>query len=307
MVRKLFNTLQNVWCQWDNLEVPIGFKLTAKPIAEMTDAELSEITYYVPKYMAGTSALAWIPKFPNLEVVQYLNAGYDDVISYLRPGLALCNAKGVHDYSTAELALSLMLAKLRLIPEFSANQKMGIWEHKTTGSVADKTVAIVGYGSIGKTFESLIQNFPINIIRFAQTARNNVFAISEINKYLPEIDVVVLIVPLTETTKNLFNKERFDLMKKGSLIVNVARGAVINTDDLLIALQSGNISAAVDVTDPEPLPSNHPLWTEKNILIVPHVGGDSASFEPRARKLVSEQLLRISQNKPIINQIEWEK
>ena len=300
-------TTHNIWCQWDDLKVPNGFKLTAKPIAEMTSTELSEITYYVPKYMAGTPALAWIPKLPNLQIVQLLNAGYDDAISYLRPGLALCNARGVHDYSTAELALSLMLAKLRLIPEFSANQNLGKWEHKTTGSVADKTVAIVGYGSIGKTFESLIQNFPITILRFAQTSRENVIAISEINKYLPEIDVVVLIVPLTETTKHLFNKERFELMKKGSLIINVARGGVVNTDDLLAALRSGHILAAVDVTDPEPLPSDHPLWKEKNILIVPHVGGDSASFEPRARKLVSEQLLRISQDKPMINQIAWEK
>jgi len=300
-------TTHNIWCQWDDLKVPNGFKLTAKPIAEMTSTELSEITYYVPQYMAGTPALAWIPKLPNLQIVQLLNAGYDDAISYLRPGLALCNARGVHDYSTAELALSLMLAKLRLIPEFSANQNLGKWEHKTTGSVADKTVAIVGYGSIGKTFESLIQNFPITILRFAQTSRENVIAISEINKYLPEIDVVVLIVPLTETTKHLFNKERFELMKKGSLIINVARGGVVNTDDLLAALRSGHILAAVDVTDPEPLPSDHPLWKEKNILIVPHVGGDSASFEPRARKLVSEQLLRISQDKPMINQIAWEK
>lgn len=300
-------TTHNIWCQWDDLEVPNGFKLTAKPIAEMTSTELSEITYYVPQYMAGTPALAWIPKLPNLQIVQLLNAGYDDAISYLRPGLALCNARGVHDYSTAELALSLMLAKLRLIPEFSANQNLGKWEHKTTGSVADKTVAIVGYGSIGKTFESLIQNFPITILRFAQTSRENVIAISEINKYLPEIDVVVLIVPLTETTKHLFNKERFELMKKGSLIINVARGGVVNTDDLLAALRSGHILAAVDVTDPEPLPSDHPLWKEKNILIVPHVGGDSASFEPRARKLISEQLLRISQDKPMINQIAWEK
>ncbi len=300
-------TTHNIWCQWDDLKVPNGFKLTAKPIAEMTSTELSEITYYVPQYMAGTPALAWIPKLPNLQIVQLLNAGYDDAISYLRPGLALCNARGVHDYSTAELALSLMLAKLRLIPEFSANQNLGKWEHKTTGSVADKTVAIVGYGSIGKTFESLIQNFPITILRFAQTSRENVIAISEINKYLPEIDVVVLIVPLTETTKHLFNKERFELMKKGSLIINVARGGVVNTDDLLAALRSGHILAAVDVTDPEPLPSDHPLWKEKNILIVPHVGGDSASFEPRARKLISEQLLRISQDKPMINQIAWEK
>lgn len=300
-------TTHNIWCQWDDLKVPNGFKLTAKPIAEMTSTELSEITYYVPQYMAGTPALAWIPKLPNLQIVQLLNAGYDDAISYLRPGLALCNARGVHDYSTAELALSLMLAKLRLIPEFSANQNLGKWEHKTTGSVADKTVAIVGYGSIGKTFESLIQNFPITILRFAQTSRENVIAISEINKYLPEIDIVVLIVPLTETTKHLFNKERFELMKKGSLIINVARGGVVNTDDLLAALRSGHILAAVDVTDPEPLPSDHPLWKEKNILIVPHVGGDSASFEPRARKLISEQLLRISQDKPMINQIAWEK
>jgi phosphoglycerate dehydrogenase-like enzyme len=160
---------------------------------------------------------------------------------------------------------------------------------------------------MGRTFEHLVANFPIKILRFAQSARENVFAISDINQYLPEIDIVVLIVPLTDSTRNLFNKDKFNLMKKGSLIINVARGGVINTDDLLDAVKSDRIHAALDVTDPEPLPVGHPLWSEKNILIVPHVGGDSSSFEPRARKLVTEQLLRIVQNNQMINEIRWEK
>ena len=298
---------ENIWCQWPDLTIPNGFKLTSKPLATLSEAELSEITFYVPEYMAGATALTWIPKMPNLKIVQLLNAGYDDAIAYLRPGLTLFNAKGVHDHSTSELALALMLAKLRFIPEYVKNQIAGKWEHTSTGSLADKTVAIVGYGSIGKTFEHLILNFPIRILRFAQTARDNVYPISEINKYLPEIDVVVLIVPLTDSTRNLFNKEKFDLMKPGALIINVARGAVINTDDLLEALRADRIHAALDVTDPEPLPAGHPLWSEKNVLIVPHVGGDSTSFDPRARKLVTEQLLRIFESKPMINKIAWEK
>ena len=296
-----------IWCRWPNLSIPGDYRLISKPMVSLSDSELSEITFYVPQYMAGTSALTWIPKMTNLKIVQLLNAGYDDVITYLRPGLTLFNAKGVHDHSTAELALALMLAKLRFIPEYVRNQTVGKWEHSSTGSLAEKTVAIIGYGSIGRTFEHLVANFPIKILRFAQSARENVFAISDINQYLPEIDIVVLIVPLTDSTRNLFNKDKFNLMKKGSLIINVARGGVINTDDLLDAVKSDRIHAALDVTDPEPLPVGHPLWSEKNILIVPHVGGDSSSFEPRARKLVTEQLLRIVQNNQMINEIRWEK
>ncbi|MEI7659762.1 MAG: NAD(P)-dependent oxidoreductase [Actinomycetes bacterium] len=298
-------TTHAIWCQWPDLSIPNNFKLISKPLESMSEAELSEITFYVPTYMAGAPALAWIPKMPNLKIVQLLNAGYDDAIAYLRPGLALFNAAGVHDHSTAELALALMLAKLRFIPEYVKNQNAGKWEHATTGSLADKTVAIVGYGSIGKTFERLIANFPIKILRFAQTARWKVLAISTIDEYLPSIDVVVLIVPLTDSTRNLFNKAKFNLMKPGSLIVNVARGGVINTEDLLEALRADRIHAALDVTDPEPLPANHPLWAEKNVLIVPHVGGDSTSFDPRARKLVTEQLLQLSDDKPMINEIKW--
>ncbi|MEI7697455.1 MAG: NAD(P)-dependent oxidoreductase [Actinomycetes bacterium] len=298
---------QTIWCQWPDLIIPEGFKLISKPTDSLSEAELSEITFYVPGYMAGVPSLACIPKMPNVKFVQLLTAGFDDVIEHLHPGLALYNAQGVHDYSTAELALALMLAKLRFIPEYVKNQAAGKWEHSTTGSLADKTVAIVGYGSIGKTFENLIANFPIKIIRFAQSERENVFPIAKINDYLPTIDVVVLIVPLTDLTRNLFNKEKFSLMKQGSLIINVARGGVINTDDLLEALRAGRIHAALDVTDPEPLPMSHPLWFEKNVLIVPHVGGDSSSFEPRARKLVTEQLERISHNQPMVNEIGWEK
>lgn len=294
-----------VWCQWPDLSIPINYKITSKPLQSMSEAELSDITFYVPQYMAGATALAWIPKMPNLKIIQLLNAGYDDAIAYLRPGLSLFNAQGVHDYSTAELALALTLANLRFIPRYVKNQNMGKWEHGTTGSLADKTIAIIGYGSIGKTFERLIANFPIKILKFAQTARENVLPISSIDEYLPRIDVVVLMVPLTETTQNLFNKARFNFMKPGSLIVNVARGGVINTQDLIEALKGDRIHAALDVTEPEPLPADHPLWKEKNVLIVPHVGGDSTSFDPRARKLVTEQLQRISENQAMVNAIIW--
>lgn len=301
------NITHTIWCQWPDLSIPENFKLISKPLESMCEAELSEITFYIPKYMGGTLALSWITKMPNLNIVQLLNAGYEDAVAFLRPGLLLFNAAGVHDHSTAELALALILAKLRFIPRYVANQKNGYWEHLTTGSLADKTVAIVGYGSIGKTFELLIKNFPIKILRFAQTARKNVIPILLIDDYLPSIDVVVLFIPLTDTTKNLFDSKKLNLMKPGSLIINVARGGVINTDDLLAALRKNLIHAALDVTDPEPLPVGHPLWSEENLLIVPHIGGDSSSFDPRARKLIIEQLLRISQGRAMINEISWAK
>ncbi len=293
-----------VWCQWQDLEVPENFVLTNTPINNMSSSELDEIQIYVPQYMGGREALSNIREFKNVEIVQLLMAGYEDALEFIRPGITLCNATGVHNDSTAELAIALTLSSLRGIPDFVRNQSTGTWEHKRYPSLSEKTVAIIGYGSIGKSLERLLANFPIDILKFARTAREDVHSIQELNNYLQDIDVVISLLPLTSETKKLFDATRLKLMKDGALLVNVGRGGVVDTDALVHELETGRLSAALDVTDPEPLPTDHPLWKLKNCLIAPHVGGDSGAFEKRGRRLIEEQLQRLSAGVDLVNVID---
>jgi phosphoglycerate dehydrogenase-like enzyme len=289
------------WTQWADLKVPAGVTLHSPKDFPLESSDLSKINFFVPSYMGGAAALAWAAKMPNLKILQMPNAGYDDALAYLRPGLTLCNATGVHDASTAELAVTLTLASLRGIPDFVRDQGAQNWNHQRRTALADSKVGIVGYGSIGKNVAKNLSGFEVEVIGFSRSGNGGAKKMTELDAYLPTLDVVILILPLNAESKHLFNKERLAKMKSGSLLVNVARGPIVDTEALVAELNSGRISAALDVTDPEPLPIGHPLWSAKNCLIVPHVGGNSTAFEPRCRKLVESQLELFAAGKPLQN------
>jgi phosphoglycerate dehydrogenase-like enzyme len=251
--------------------------------------------------MGGATALAFAGKMENLKVLQMPNAGYDDALAYVRPGLTLCNASGVHDASTAELAVTLALASRRGIPGFVQDQINENWNHARRTSLADSKIGVVGFGSIGKQVAKNLSGFEVEVIGFSRSGNDGAKKISELDSYLPSLDVVILILPLNAESKHLFNKERLSKMKDGALLVNVARGPIVDTEALIAELNTGRINAALDVTDPEPLPAGHPLWKAKNCLIVPHVGGNSTAFEPRCRKLVESQLDLMASGKPLNN------
>ena len=290
-----------VWTQWDDLNVPAGVTLRSQKDFPLESSDLSQINFYVPTYMGGKAALEWAAKMPNLKVLQMPNAGYDDALAYLRPGLTLCNAAGVHDASTAELAVALSLASRRGIPDFVRDQDKENWNHQKRTSLSDSRIGIVGYGSIGKQVAKNLSGFEVEVIGFSKSGRDGAKKIEELDSYLPSLDIVILILPLNPESKGLFNKDRLAKMKDGSLLVNVARGPIVDTNALLTELNSGRIFAALDVTDPEPLPKGHPLWKAKNLLIVPHVGGNSTAFEPRCRKLVESQLQLMVSGQPLKN------
>ena len=230
-----------------------------------------------------------------------MSAGVEHIASYVPDGVTLANGRGIHDTSTAELTLTLILASLRGIPEFVRDQERARWKPVTRESLADKQVLIVGYGQIGEAIEARILPFEAQVTRVARSARDGVHAIDELPELLPEADVVVLIVPGTEETKGLFDAEMLGHLKDGALLVNIARGPVVDTDALLAELTAGRIHAALDVVDPEPLPEDHPLWRAPNLLIAPHVGGNSSAMEPRAHRLVREQLQRYAAGEPLAN------
>lgn len=289
---------QVVWSEWEDLEVPAGMR-TLSPanaaLEEMDEKTLSEITFYVSPYLGGRKGLAYANLMPKLSVLQLLTAGFDDAMDYVRPEITLCNGRGIHDASTAELAIGLTIASLRGIPDFVRNQAKGEWKPGRYSSINDRKIGIVGYGAIGKNISRILSAFDVEVLAFSQSGRDGALKMSEFDAYLPSLDVVILILPLNDSSYHLFDERRFSLMKSGALLVNVARGGVVDTDALIAALHSGKITAAVDVTDPEPLPADHPLWNAPGILIAPHVGGNSSAFEPRARKLIEQQLNRLAE------------
>ena len=292
-----------VWTQWDDLNVPSKFKRLSPATNPAETSDLSEVTFYVPTYMGGRPALELTKKMPNLKILQVPNAGYDDALEFLRPGITLCNGRGIHDDSTAELAVGLTIASLRGFATFVRDQDKGEWVNKNYDSINDRKIGIVGFGSIGTTIARMLSGFSVEIVAFTQSGRDNTIAITDLDKHLPSLDVVILILPLTKESKHLFDARRLALMKDGALLVNVARGPIVDTDALVKELNSGRITAGLDVTDPEPLPKGHPLWSAKGVLISPHVGGNSSAFDKRARRLIESQLDLLAQGKPLNNVI----
>ncbi|HEY9412596.1 MAG TPA: 2-hydroxyacid dehydrogenase [Jiangellaceae bacterium] len=281
----------------DDLDVEVWDGVGALP----SDDALERIGFYVMPYTFAPMTAEVIRRLPNVSAVQTLTAGYEHVVPYLPDGVTLCNARGVHDSSTAELAVTLTLASLRGVPGFVRQQDRGDWAPGWFESLADKTVLVVGYGSIGQAIESRLLPFECDVLRVARTAREGVAGFESLPQLLGRADVVILIVPLTEQTQGMVDASFLAAMRDGALLVNVARGPVVDTDALVAELATGRLRAAMDVTDPEPLPPTHPLWTSPNVLISPHVGGTTTAFLPRAQRLVRSQLERFAAGEPLAN------
>jgi len=269
---------------------------------------LSEVELYVLPYLKGArELLSRAPEMTNLKVVQTLTAGYENFLPYVPEGVALCNAAGVHDASTAELAIALTLASGRHLDDFARQQPEGSWSPQLGTSLADRHVLIVGYGRIGAAIERRLAGFEVaSVTRVARSARAgevDVHAVSELATLLPRAEVVIVIAPLTPETEGLIDARALAAMPDGALLVNVARGRLVDTDALVAETSSGRLRAALDVTEPEPLPPDHPLWRIPGVLISPHVGGASDAFFPRADRLVAAQLRRYAAGEPLENRV----
>ncbi|MEP6797044.1 MAG: 2-hydroxyacid dehydrogenase [Lapillicoccus sp.] len=272
-----------------------------------------EIEVVIPPYLDSAVDFSHLARLPRLALVQLLTAGYDNVAPSVPPGVRLSNAAGVHDASTAELALALTLASLRGIPDFVVAQQESSWlPIRVWPALADKQVLVVGYGNVGRAIVQRLLPFEVDMTVVASTARPGdelvarVHGIDELSHLLPEADVVILIVPLTPATTGLVNATFLTAMKDGSLLVNVARGKVVDTAALVAETGTGRLRAALDVTDPEPLPAGHPLWSTPGVLIAPHVGGASSAFLPRALRLVRSQLIAYASGGPVAHVVSGE-
>jgi phosphoglycerate dehydrogenase-like enzyme len=261
------------------------------------------VEFYVPSFFPSAAGIAVLSRMPRLKVVQTLTAGVDWLRPHLPPGVALCNARGAHDASTAEWAVAAMLGALRGFPAFTRAQAEGRWAYQGTDQLAGKIVLIVGYGSIGAAVERRLAGFEVTVTRVARRARPGVAALAELPALLPRADVVVLLVPATPETAGMADAGFLGLMKDGALLVNAARGTVVDTAALVAEVASGRLRAALDVTDPEPLPPGHPLWSLSGVFITPHVAASTPVSRQRTARLVREQAEAYALGGPLRNVI----
>jgi len=266
-------------------------------------ADLTEVELYVMPY-GRPGARDVIRSLPSLRVVQLLTAGYDNVLPVLPATVELHNGTGLHDASTAEHALALILAAQRELPRWANDQRERRWRPEYTRSLADSRVLIVGYGNIGRAIEARLLPFETTVTKVARRARPaaGVHSVEELPELIPAADIVVLVLPHTSQTQGLFGPAEFALMPDDALIVNVGRGPAIDTAALLA--QNGRIRAALDVVEPEPLPAEHPLWRAPGVFLTPHIAGGSATFVPRAHRFVEEQVRRWALGQPLANLVE---
>ena len=269
----------------------------------------SEIQFAVPPYESIVRVLKHLDDLPALQVLQLLFAGYDNISPHVAPDVTLCNAAGVHDTATAEMAVALTLASLRHFPEFVVAQQNRAWLAPVIWpGLADLRVMILGYGRIGQAIARRLDGFEVELIGVATRARTldegpirAVHGMDELPELLPHTDVVIAIVPLMESTKGLIDAAFLAQLPDGATVVNVARGPVIDAEALIAECKTGRLRAGLDVTDPEPLPADHPLWSTPGVFISHHTGGATTAFKPRSTRMLVEQVTRFTNGEPLEN------
>jgi phosphoglycerate dehydrogenase-like enzyme len=266
-------------------------------------ASVADVEFYVPSFFPAPASIEVMAQMKRLRVVQALTAGVDRLRPHVPAGAVLCSARGAHDASTAEWVVAAMLAALRDFPRFALEQAAGRWSYQFTDQLAEKAVLIVGYGSIGAAVERRLAGFEVTVQRVARGARPGVAPLSALPSLLPAADVVVLLVPFTTETKGMVDAAFLAAMKDGALLVNAARGAVVDTGALCAELASGRLRAALDVTDPEPLPPDHDLWRLPGVFITPHVAASTPVSQRRVARLAREQAEAYLRGDPLRNVI----
>jgi phosphoglycerate dehydrogenase-like enzyme len=288
-----------------------------------------EVEFWIPPTF-GRLATPMFPHLRGVKVIQCLLAGVDWILPWVPKGILLCDGQGLHNIPVAEWILASILGSLWRFPHYRDCQHEQYWDGQvrkgaegaqpvagdSTANVHSyrilgdelhgKKVLIVGYGGIGAEVERLLRVFDVEVIRVSRTAKPGVSAFGDLAGLLPEADVVVLLVPLTEATRGMMNADMLARLKPGTLLVNAARGPVVDTDALLRQLQAKRIHAVLDVTDPEPLPNGHPLWNAPNCFITPHIAGSVLGFSSRAYKFAGEQVRRYLAGEPMLNQVNAE-
>ncbi|WP_203580955.1 2-hydroxyacid dehydrogenase [Microbacterium hibisci] len=283
-------------------ELPAGVELVVWPMDAAAPRDRFDIV--VPPYMSMAKVLE---RLDGVEVglVQGQSIGYDGVADMLPEGLTFANAASVHETSTAELAVGLAIAAQRHLDAFAVDTAAGRWAPVFAQSLADRRVLLLGYGGVGKAVADRLAPFEVELTPVASRAREEdgvaVHGIDELPTLLPRAEIVIVTLPGGDATQNMVDDAFLSALPDGALIVNVGRGTIVDTDALVDHVRRGRIRAALDVTDPEPLPEGHPLWGLPGVLIAPHVGGASSAMRPRVAKLVRAQIERLAAGEPPLN------
>ncbi|AXB44213.1 2-hydroxyacid dehydrogenase [Amycolatopsis albispora] len=280
-------------------ELPAGLRVEVYDGVSAPPADLSGVEFYVLPYDRGIEPVRLMSRMPALRAVQTLSAGVDTILPFLPAGVSLANGQGLHDLSVAEHALALVLAAQRDLPRWFRQQGEGSWAREHTRSLADSRVLLLGYGSIGRAIERFLHAAEATVVPVARRARPGVHGVDELAALLPSADILISVLPGSESTRGLIGTRELALLPDDALVVNVGRGSTMDTAALTTETRTGRLRAALDVVDPEPLPAGHPLWTTPGVVITPHVAGGSASFYPRAKKLVAAQLHRFAAGEPL--------
>ncbi|MFN2559849.1 MAG: 2-hydroxyacid dehydrogenase [Jatrophihabitans sp.] len=267
-------------------------------------AQADGIEFFVARYDAPPVAADVLAGLPRLEVVQLVSAGVEPWLDRIPENVQLCNGRGVHGASTAELALAGLLAVLRELPRFEDARRAHRWDRELTDGLAGRRVLVLGAGDIGSRIAAAARIFDAQTTLVARSARDGVHGFADLPALLPESDVVAIAIPHTPQTHRLVDAAFLAAMPDSAVLVNIARGAIVDTDALLAELQAGRLRAFLDVTDPEPLPAGHPLWAAPNLVLTPHIGGGTHGWEDRAYRLVREQVLRYLAGQPLENLVE---
>ncbi|MEE9095121.1 2-hydroxyacid dehydrogenase [Pseudarthrobacter phenanthrenivorans] len=274
--------------------LPEGLQGVVWDMKDAPGEELGGIDGVILPYIDAGAVLGSLGKVADLKFVQTQSTGFDGVCEAAGPGAAVANASGVHAAATAELAVGLILAKLRGIDQAVKDQQTESWKPQRRQSLADRRVLLLGIGGIGKELARRLEPFEVTITRVGSTARTDadgqVHGPEELVALAASHDILVSVLPLNDDTHHLVGAKVLAALPDGALVVNVGRGAVVDTEALTREVVSGRLQCAIDVVDPEPLPAGHPLWAAGNALITPHVGGNASAFEPRILKLLKRQL-----------------
>jgi phosphoglycerate dehydrogenase-like enzyme len=231
-----------------------------------------------------------LPRLRRLSVIQVLSAGTDWIEPYVPPQATLCSARGARDAGVAEWIMGALLGVTSQVLE---SARMRTWTKRSLIDLESCTVLVVGMGSIGRRLQEHLVGFGTEVIGVASRARDDLHGVDELAALLPRADAVVVLAPLTDATRSLIGARQLAAMRDGALLINAARGAVVDTDALVAETTTGRLRAVLDVTDPEPLPDGHPLWSAPGVLsITPHVAGDSPASNARAAALAGDQLAR---------------
>ena len=252
---------------------------------------------------------------PKLKWVHALSAGVENLLfpEIKSSTTLLTNSKGIHGIPISEHVLAMMLTFTRGLNMFIRQQTQKQWKRVPVEEIHDKTIGIVGLGSIGREIAKKAKGMGMHVVASKQTMTTEIFVDKlytpdQLHELLAVADFVVIALPLVEETKNLFTIKEFTAMKSSAYFINIARGAVVNEADLATALEQGLIKGAgLDVFDQEPLSETSPLWDMPNVIITPHLAALSPSYMDRAIKLFADNLSRFIQNKEMLNIIDKNK